>query len=242
MKQIAKFLFLCVAPLLLAGVALLLICTDLICRLRLLLGMHSGKRDRKGAEDRAFSIPPAGGAQNVSIVIPNWNGKDLLEKYLPTVIAACSEQDEIIVVDNASTDGSAEFIRRNFPRVNVITAERNLGFGGGSNLGIQSAQNRIVVLLNNDMRVEPGFLRPLLEGFTDDRTFAVTTQIFFSDSSRRREETGLTSGCFEKGFLRVRHEIDGSIQTLYPTFYAGGGSTAYDRDKFRELGGFDSLF
>jgi GT2 family glycosyltransferase len=126
--------------------------------------------------------------------------------------------------------------------VKLIESERIRGFGGGSNLGIQAARNRIAVLLNNDMRVTPGFLRPLLEGFTDEAVFAVTAQIFFRDPNRRREETGLTSGCFEKGFLRVRHEIDSDITTPYPTFYAGGGSTAYDREKFLEMGGFDPLF
>src|SRR5262249_41159218 len=63
-----------------------------------------------------------------------------------------------------------------------------------------------------------------------------------SDPSRRREETGLTSGWFTRGFLRVRHDEDSRIDRPYPTLYAGGGSTAYDREKFLELGGFDPLF
>src|SRR5712692_6857025 len=127
-----------------------------------------------------------------TVVIPNWNGRELLEKYLPSVVAAGA--DEIIVVDNASEDGSAEFLREHFPQVRVIALDRNLGFGAGSNAGFQAARNDVVVLLNNDMRVEPGFLQPLLEGFMDKAVFAVACQIFFSDPAKAREETGLTEG------------------------------------------------
>ena len=116
--------------------------------------------------------------------------------------------NEIIVVDNGSSDGSAEFVRRNFPAVKVVALERNLGFGGGSNAGVRAAQNDIVVLLNSDMRVAPDFLAPLLEGFTDERVFAVSCQILFTDANKRREETGLTQGWWEEGGLRVRHRID----------------------------------
>ena len=118
---------------------------------------------------------------------------------------------------------------------------RNLGFGGGSNAGFRAAANDIVVLLNNDMRVEPGFLAPLLEGFTDEKVFSVSCQIFFADPARRREETGLTQGWWQDGGLRVRHRVDEGVRGLYPCFYGGGGSSAFDRSKFLELGGFDPL-
>src|SRR5260370_3961699 len=91
------------------------------------------------------------------------------------------------------------------------------------------------------MRVQLDFLAPLLAGFTDDKVFAVSCQIFFSDPGRLREETGLTQGWWEDGSLRVRHRIDNGISDLYPCFYGGGGSCAFDRRKFLELGGFDSL-
>jgi GT2 family glycosyltransferase len=184
---------------------------------------------------------PSTGA--VSVVIPNWNGRDLLEKYLPSVIAALEGDpgNEILVVDNGSTDGSAEYIGRAFPRVRVLALERNLGFGGGSNAGIRAAKNDIVVLLNNDMRVEPDFLPPLLEAFSDEKVFAVSCQIFFSDPNKPREETGLTQGWWENGGLRVRHRIDEKVTEPCPCFYGGGGSCAFDRRKFLELGGFDEL-
>jgi GT2 family glycosyltransferase/glycosyltransferase involved in cell wall biosynthesis len=178
-----------------------------------------------------------------TVVIPNWNGRDLLEKYLPSVIAALSDssENEIIVVDNGSQDGSAQFVREAFPQIRVLALEHNLGFGGGSNAGFQAARNDIVVLLNSDMRVEPDFLQPLLDGFSDPRTFAVSCQIFFSDPNKPREESGLTEGWWLQGGLRVRHRIEPEIRGPYPCFYGGGGSCAFDRKKFLELGGFDEL-
>ncbi len=178
-----------------------------------------------------------------SVVIPNWNGRDLLAKYLPPLVTALAGNpaNEIIVVDNGSEDGSAEFVRSKFPHVKLVALDRNLGFGGGSNAGFRAASNDIVVLLNSDMRVDPGFLQPLLDGFTDEHVFSIACQIFFSDPAKLREETGLTQGWWEDGTLRVRHRADAGIHQLYPCFYGGGGSTAYDRRKFLELGGFDEL-
>lgn len=178
-----------------------------------------------------------------SVVIPNWNGRDLLEKYLPPLLAAMGghPDNEVIVVDNGSTDGSAEFVRRGFPQVRLLALPRNLGFGGGSNAGFRAAKNDIAVLLNSDMRVAPDFLQPLLDGFYAPDVFAVSCQIFFSDPAKTREETGLTHGWWAEGSLRVRHVADENITGLYPCFYGGGGSCAFDRRKFLELGGFDHL-
>ena len=178
-----------------------------------------------------------------SLVIPNWNGQDLLERFLPSWMAAVANHpgSEVIVVDNGSTDGSAEWIRTNYPDVRLLALPRNLGFGGGSNAGFRAAKNDVVVLLNSDMRVEPDFLAPLLDGFTDERVFAVSCQIFLGDPTKRREETGLTGGWWQDGGLRVGHREDPEVDCLFPCFYGGGGSCAFDRRKFFELGGFDEL-
>jgi GT2 family glycosyltransferase/glycosyltransferase involved in cell wall biosynthesis len=216
------------APILLVLAAAALFLCDLFCALT----------PRK-------KLPPnaAPDARAASVVIPNWNGRDLLEKYLPSVIAALSgsPRNEIIVVDNGSEDGSAQFVRERFPHVRMLALERNLGFGGGCNAGVEAALNDIVLVLNSDMRVEQDFLQPLLNGFTDDKTFAVSCQIFFSDPDKPREETGLTEGWWLQGGLRVRHRMEPEIRGLYPCFYGGGGSCAFDRKKFLELGGFDEL-
>jgi GT2 family glycosyltransferase/glycosyltransferase involved in cell wall biosynthesis len=217
-----------IAPVLLALALIALLATDLAWWI-------FGRR--KPADN---TMPATGCA---SIVIPNWNGRDLLEKYLPSVVAAAGQNtgNEIIVVDNGSSDGSADFLLARFPNVRVVALPENLGFGGGSNVGFQAARNDIVVLLNSDMRVDPGFLEPLLAGFTDPDVFAVSCQIYLADPTRRREETGLTEGWWQNGRLQVSHREDPRVQAPFPCFYAGGGSSAFDRRKFLELGGFDEL-
>src|SRR5271166_4180023 len=99
---------------------------------------------------RAETVPDT---TKASIVIPNWNGRDLLAKYLGSVVASIENHpdSEVIVVDNGSADGSVAFIEENFPDVRVLPLKENLGFGGGSNAGFRAAHNDIVVLLNSDI-------------------------------------------------------------------------------------------
>jgi len=221
-----------VSPFLLALAAISIACCDLVVTVSFLL------RPR-----HRFPLDTQPGTSAASIVIPNWNGRDLLEKYLPSVRAAALRLpgSEVIVVDNGSTDGSAAFVRERFPEVRILALPQNLGFGGGSNAGFRAAKHDVVVLLNSDMRVEPDFLGPLLAGFSDEGVFSVACQIFFSDPYKPREETGLTESWWQRGSLRVRHRADPAIRDLYPCSYGGGGSCAYDRRKFLELGGFDEL-
>jgi GT2 family glycosyltransferase/glycosyltransferase involved in cell wall biosynthesis len=233
MNAFARFLralgLLILSPLMLLASALALALADLVW-------LVSGRQRNEPAIQACRT-------NAASAVIPNWNGRDLLARYLPSVVEALARnpENEIIIVDNGSSDGSADFVRQNFPGVQVLALDRNLGFGGGSNAGFRAAKNDIVVLLNSDMRAAPDFLRPLLEGFHDARVFAVSCQIFFSDPARRREETGLTQGRWRDGGLKVGHRIDPAITDLFPCFYGGGGSCAFDRRKFLELGGFDEL-
>ena len=242
-------------PLLLVSplvVAILTVALGLTDALWWVFGRPVGKQllpNRRGSDGSLPSREHVGAAgaavhpHTASVVIPTWNGKDLLEKYLPSVMEALggNPRNEIIVVDNGSTDGSAEFVRNAFPSITLVALDHNAGFGGGSNEGFRKAKNDIVVLLNSDMRVAHDFLAPLLEGFSDPDVFAVSCQIFFSDPNKPREESGLTEGWWEDGSLRVRHRIDPAIEDLYPCFYGGGGSCAFDRRKFQELGGFDPL-
>src|ERR1035438_2249767 len=173
---------------------------------------------RRDAENAEISAEKTGQANTAAtVVIPNWNGRDLLAKYIPSVRAALAGNpaNEILVVDNGSSDGSADFLRESFPDVTVLALPENLGFGGGSNAGFSAAKNEIVVLLNSDMRVAADFLAPLLEGFSDSEVFAVACQIFFTDPARLREETGLTQGWWQDGNLRVRHRIDDAVDDLF---------------------------
>src|SRR6478672_6771160 len=217
-----------VSPVLITITALAIAVTDLV------FGIIGRKR-----EDATAAVK----RDAATVVIPNWNGRDLLEKYLPSIETALAgnPENEIVVVDNGSTDGSAGLLAEKFPGVKCLALPQNLGFGGGSNAGFRAARNDIVVLLNSDMRVASDFLPPLLDGFTDEKVFAVSCQIFFSDPEKLREETGLTQFWWENGRLRVRHRIDEAIASAYPCAYGGGGSCAFDRRKFLELGAFDHL-
>src|SRR4051812_47127658 len=183
LKRVLRALpLLILSPFLLAISAIVLLVSDLF------------RAKKQPVAHRPPVVPKA-----ASVVIPNWNGRDLLEKYLPSIVTALAgnPDNEIVVVDNGSEDGSAEFVRAKFPDVNLVALPRNLGFGGGSNAGFRAAKNDIVVLLNSDMRVAPDFLAPLLEGFHDPEVFAVSCQIFFSDPGKLREETGLTQGWWQ---------------------------------------------
>jgi GT2 family glycosyltransferase len=183
-----------------------------------------------------------------TIVIVNWDGRHLLSECLPSVIDAVQHDGgghDILVVDNGSTDASVEFIREKFPSVQILALERNYGFSEGNNRGIAKVSTDVVVLLNNDMIVDPCFLRPLLNGFSDPSVFAVTSQIFFQDTTRRREETGKTRARFQDGAFYFWHDEigpqDEQVDAI-PVFWAGGGSCALDRQKFLAIGGFDELY
>ncbi len=180
----------------------------------------------------------------VSIIIANWNGKHLLERFLPSVLDAVREGDEVIVVDNGSTDGSVEFLRVRFPQIRLIALPRNYGFSVANNLGALAAKHEIIVLLNNDMKPEKGFLEPMLEHFDDPSVFAVGAKLLRFDGSPdfANRNRLVVSG----GFISVVCERDEEKLKLAMVpeeqFHAPGGGVAFNRKKFWALGGFDSIF
>jgi len=185
--------------------------------------------------------PPDAGV--VTIQILNWDGKHLLQECLPSVLTAAGSHP-ILVVDNGSTDGSVEFLKEQFPSVRILALDRNYGFAAGNNRGFEMVDTDIVVLLNNDMFVERGFLQPLIDALRNPSVFASTSQITLADPTRRREETGNTRAAFERGFFRLWHdEIEPQTESeAIPVFWAGGGSCAIDRRRLALLGGLDELY
>lgn len=204
-----------------------------------------GRTARAGRKPEPADAKPLSGL--ASIVILNWNGRDLLAQGLPSIVEAVRRDGrphEILVVDNGSSDGSREYIHASFPQVRLLELPENLGFARGNNAGVRAARHDIVVLLNNDMVVDPGFLRPLLDGFGPD-TFAVSSLIHHQDPSTRREETGMTTAVFRRGFIDFAHrDVDEQelLRPCYPAFWAGGGSSAFHRERFLMLGGFQEIF
>jgi GT2 family glycosyltransferase len=176
-----------------------------------------------------------------SIVIPNYNGRRLLERNLPEVLKAAKKQGkefEVIVVDDASTDDSVSFLKKKFPQVKIVLHFQNQRFAAACNSGVQIAKGEVVVLLNNDVAPEPNFLLSLLTHFKDKDVFAVGcreksklgNKIIFSGRSEAK---------FEKGFL-IHWRAEN--QDLSDTFWAAGGSMAVSREKWLKLGGMDPLF
>jgi len=183
--------------------------------------------------------------QLASIIIPNYNGKDLLSECLPSVVQAVDVKvgHEIIVVDDGSTDGSTEFIKLNFPMVTVLQLDSNQGFGAACNQGVEKSKNPLVVLLNTDIQVKRDFLAPLTESFQSHEVFAVSAKVYWWNRNDSYVER--TVGSFKRGILQISSvpvTNDEKKNGPCPALYAGGGMAAFDRDKFLALGGFDGLF
>lgn len=206
------------------------------------------RRDAAAAERPARSaIAPELRDGAVSIVIPTWNGRSLLEMSLPRLLEAVrrhgNPDDEIIVVDNGSDDGTLEMLERvsaEAPQLRVVALPTNEGFGGATNRGAREAKNPTLILLNNDMVVEPDFIQPLLDVLASEPdAFGVSCQIDFIDPEKPRWETGKVHAELVRGIVRLFHLDRFDQDLVYPVFFAGGGASAYDRAKFLALGGFD---
>ena len=106
---------------------------------------------------------------NVAVVILNYNGRKLLQQFLPSVVQF-SGDTKIIIADNHSTDDSVEFIKTTFPSIEIIAIPANLGFCGGYNYALPKIEATYYVLLNSDVEVTPGWIEPMIELFEKDAT------------------------------------------------------------------------
>lgn len=207
----------------------------------------------------------------VSIVIPSWNGLELLKRFLPSVIAAASHYSqqfncstEIVIVNDGSIDetnawllsqgfddaGSDANGRRGDAEkqlaLRLIRNETNRGFGPTCNRGFEAASFPLVFLLNNDVEVELNAIAPLVENFIDASVFAAHCRVFDLESGR---EVGTGKlGSFARGFIRVHRSYvcsdkrsTANDSDRLDSMFAGGGSAMFDRRKFLEIGGFDPL-
>lgn len=173
----------------------------------------------------------------VSVVIPNFNGFKLLKQNLPKVLAR-APQAEIIVVDDGSTDESVVFLKGNFPRIKLIEKVHNHGFATSVNLGVRAAYGDIVFLLNSDAVPQKGFLPPLLARFKEREDLFAVGCLDQSIEGEKVTERGRGVGRFERGFLtHGRGEIN---QTN--TLWASGGSSAFRKRMWEQLGGMDELY
>ena len=178
----------------------------------------------------------------VTVVVPSRDGKELLA----TMLAALAPQvgaGEIIISDNGSTDGTAAWLAREHPNTRVIVSPRPLSFARAVNAGIREARYSHVLLLNNDMIVEPGFVEALQRAFTEvPDLYCATAQIFFPPGVRR-EETG-------KAVWRREGPLDFPVRCDDPhpgedltwVLYGSGGCSLFDTVKLREMGGVSEVY
>ncbi len=184
----------------------------------------------------------------VSLVIPNYNGVTYLKECLPSVFAATGfsdGQNEVLVVDDGSKDGSVEFIRENFPGVRLLKNRKNRGFGFTCNRGVKAAKHEIIVLINNDIILTKDFLNPLLRHLQrSEDVFTATPKLYGWD--RKTFAWGMHMGHFEKGYIRLWNESEiGSgdkISEASPSIFAIGGAMVFRREDFLWLGGFDAIY
>jgi GT2 family glycosyltransferase len=184
-------------------------------------------------------------SKSVSVIIPSFNGKELLEENLPFVIRSLVEfpRSEIIIVDDASTDDSIDFLKRNYPEIRVIKNVENIGFGPSINAGLKEANHDLVLLLNNDIKLDKKYISTSLKYFTDPDTFGVMGIIKDELSGVIMEGIKWpmisVSGLSYKD-LRMP-EIKNWDEPVF-TFYVCGGNAIVDREKMLELQGFQDIY
>ena len=179
-----------------------------------------------------------------TLIIINHNGRDLLAESVPAALAAArrAKGHAVMVADDASTDDSVEFLRRQFPEVLVLALPKR-GFGAACNAGVAAAETEAAVLLNNDVVTTPDFLDPLLAGLSQPDVFAVGCKFLNPDGSLTDALGNRTSGRWDRGLLYIHHETRAErLQSTCPQLYPNGGGMAFRRDKWAALGGFDPLF
>ena len=183
----------------------------------------------------------------ITVVIPNYNGM----KYLPEcMISLCERQEnapeyEVLIIDNASADESVEYLekewcRKSGVRVSLIPMSENTGFCHAVNLGICKAQSPYVILLNNDTKVEQGFLRGLYDAIREDeRIFSVSAKMLMWDKPELIDDAGDRYCALGWAYSRGKGRLADKYEKNVSVFSACGGAAIYRRSVFEEIGYFD---
>ncbi|HEX2037714.1 MAG TPA: glycosyltransferase family 2 protein [Chloroflexota bacterium] len=185
--------------------------------------------------------PGATPRSRVSLVIPTFNGMHLLGPCLDAVASQTRRPDETIVVDDASTDGTAAMLGTRYPWVRLVRRQRNGGFAAATNTGIRASSGEIVVLLNNDTEAEPGWLAALVAPLEQDRSigFCASKLLLFD----RRDVLHSAADGYSVGGEPVNRGAwtadDGRFEQPELVFGACAGAAAYRRTLLNELGGLD---
>ena len=188
--------------------------------------------------------------KDISVVILNWNGSAMLQRFLPSVIRY-SEEAEIIVADNGSTDHSIDILREKFPSVRILPFRENYGFAEGYNRAIQQIETPYVLLLNDDVEVTPHWLQPLLAFMNHHPEVAACQPKILSETQRELFEYAGACGGFidHLGYPYCRGRIfnhvekdRGQYDQVCPIFWATGAALLVRTDVYRKEGGLDKRF
>ena len=188
----------------------------------------------------------------LSIIIPNYNGKDILDKNLPSILEAqngYSNTSEIIIIDDKSTDESIDFLNSKFPQIKIIQNKHNEGFAFTCNRGAREARGKTLFFLNSDIEIESDIFEKLMINLDDRNVFAVVPKILnrdsnFGDSPLYNES--ITTASFKGGFVSfnvvnsIRRDLN--FDTKCEVFWACGGAFLVLKQKFLDLGGFDEIY
>ena len=190
-------------------------------------------------------------SKQIGILILNWNGRSLLERFLPSICANNSINSDIIVVDNASTDTSIEFLKMTYPAVKRIEFDVNYGFAEGYNRAIAKVDYEYVVLLNSDVRVGENWLQSPFDFLESNKNYAACQpKILDEKKPLSFEYAGACGGyidLFGYPFCRGRIfdtlEVDsGQYDTVKDVFWASGAALFIRRECYIEVGGLDASF
>ena len=183
----------------------------------------------------------------IAVVILNWNGKALLERFLPSVLEY-SKGTDVYVVDNASTDGSVDFLREHYPTIKIVENSTNGGFAKGYNEGLQHVKADVYCLLNSDVEVTPDWLEPIKNTFkTQPEAAIIQPKILDLMQKDHFEYAGAAGGFLDKfGYPFCRGRIfqtiekdEGQYDDIREVFWATGACMFIKSDVFWSLGGFD---
>jgi len=188
----------------------------------------------------------------IAVVILNWNGEDLLNKFLPSVVNYSAGRDiQIIVADNNSTDNSVTSLKQNFPSVHILRLDRNYGFAVGYNKALAQINAEYFVLLNSDAEVTENWIEPCIKRFEADKKIAaIQPKILSYNQPDTFEYAGATGGFIDKfgypfcrGRILNRTEKDlGQYDESTQIFWASGACMFIRADLFKKAGGFDGNF
>lgn len=186
-------------------------------------------------------------SNKVAVVILNWNGKSFLEKFLPIVLKF-SDDAQIIVADNQSTDESVEFLKINFPQVTVIVNPSNDGFAQGYNLALKQVNAEYYVLLNSDVEVTANWLNPIIQLMDSNAKIAACQpKILDYNHKTQFEYAGAAGGFMDKyGYpfcrgriFNVLEEDKGQYNDAVEVFWSTGACMFVRAEVFWKVGGFD---